>query len=403
MVQGSAAIAGLAVACGDNRRPNSRLGVGVIGVGGHGTGHLGELLKRSQVQVIAVADVDATHVEAAIAMRNGLVGYRDYRDLLARPDIDAVVIATPDHWHVKASIDAANAGKHIYCEKPLTLRIAEGRTLVDVVQARGVAFQTGSQQRSFWQFQKACELVRNGGIGQLMSIETVIPEGPFHEAVSAEPQPDTLDWDMWLGQCAVVPYHQLRAGSTFRFFRDHGGGNITDIGAHELHIAQWGAGYDRSGPTKVRGTATYRPGNAFESPIRFDVTFTYDNGVTLRLGNTDSTWLVQFNGSDGWVKVHWDGLEASRPEILDYEPGSGAVVLKTTQDHYDNWFDAIENGTPTIADVEAGHRSATICHLANIAIDLGRELTWDPVAEQFPGDAEANARRSRPQRAPWNV
>ena len=406
LIQSAAAIAGLAVGCGDNPPPSDGLGLrlGVIGVGRQGTGHLEELLKRSDVHVVGVADVDAAHLAAASERSRDLVTYRDYRELLTRIDLDGVVIATPDHWHARTAIDAANAGKHVYCEKPLTLTLAEGRKMVNAARANGIAFQTGSQLRSLRQFQLACEIVRNGRIGQLLSIETAVSPGPFQGGVPAPvPQPATLDWDLWLGQCPARPYHQLRADWTFRYFHDYAGGAITDLGAHELDIAQWGAGYERSGPTTIRGTATFAPGNYFETPTTFDVHFTYDNGVTLHLTTTEGDWSVEFTGTDGWIRLNGATLEASRPELLDYVLGSGAVVLATTTGHYENWFGAIANGTVPVADVEIGHRTASMCHLANLAIELGRELTWDPIVEAFVGDAEADARRSRPQRAPWTV
>jgi predicted dehydrogenase len=311
------------------------------------------------------------------------------------------VIATPDHWHAKATIDAAKAGIHVYCEKPLSLTIAEGRRMVEAVRASGIVLQTGSQQRSSTQFPLACEIVRNGRVGQLLSIEVGVWPGPFELPVPTLPQPATLDWDMWLGQAPVAPYHTWRAARTFRYFHDYAGGALADYGAHELDIAQWGAGYDRSGPTKVRGTATFPAGNFFEAPISFDVNYTYANGVTVHLTTTDDLWFAQFTGTDGVVKVSGAGVEASRPEILEYELGSGETKLAGQGGHYDNWFDAIVNGTRPIADVEIGHRSATMCHLGNIAIALGRELTWDPDAERFVGDDEANTLVSRPQRPPW--
>jgi predicted dehydrogenase len=404
LVQSSAALAALGIGCGDNHRPNSRITVGVIGVGGFGASgyHLGYLLGSSRVEVVAVADPDATRVEAAVAATgNRATGYRDYRELLARSDLDAIVNVTPDHWHAKISIDAANAGKHVYCEKPLTLTIAEGRAMVSAARANLIAFQTGSQQRSVEEFQLACELVRNGRLGQLQSIEASIYGTPIMPAEPANPQPETLDWDLWLGPAPVVPYHQLRAAGTFRYFRDYGGGTITDLGAHELDIAQWGAGRDASGPTTISATATFAPDNFFESAIAFDARYTYADGVALRLYSSDENWHVRFTGSEGEVRVARGLLEASRPELLDYELGSGDVVLETSRDHFVNWFKAIEYGVTPICDVEIGHRSATLCHLANIAIETGRTLTWDPVLEQITGDADANALLSRPYREGW--
>lgn len=404
LIHSAGGLAGLGLAaCGDNLAGTavSGLGIGIIGVGSQGAGHLAQLLGRTDVRIVAVADVDTAKVEAAVAMGAGIAGYQDYRELLARSDIDAVVVATPDHWHAKASIDAANAGRHVYCEKPVSLTIAEGRRMVEAVRANGIAFQTGSQQRSNAQFPLACEIVRNGRIGQLMSIEVAVWPGPFELPVPAVPVPATLDWDMWLGQAPAVPYHPWRAARTFRYFRDYAGGALADYGAHELDIAQWGAGYDRSGPAKVRATATFHAGNGFETPTAFDVSYTYANGVTVHLTTTDDLWFAQFFGSDGWVKVTGAGIEASRPEILEFVLGSGAIKLAGDGGHYDDWFAAIANGTLPAADVEIGHRTASMCHLANIAIGLGRELTWDPDAERFVGDAEADAQLSRPQRAPW--
>ena len=405
LTRSAVGLAGLGLAaCGDNLRgsPASGLRIGIIGLGSQGAGtHLAQLLARTDVRIVGVADVDTAKVDAAVAMGADLAGYQDYRELLSRSDLDAVVVATPDHWHAKASIDAANSGRHVYCEKPVSLTIAEGRRMVEAVRANGIAFQTGSQQRSNAQFPLACEIVRNGRIGQLTSIEVGVWPGPFELPVPTSPAPITLDWEMWLGQAPEVPYHPWRAARTFRYFRDYAGGALADFGAHELDIAQWGAGYDHLGPAKVRGTAVFPAGNGFEMPTTWDVTYTYANGVTVHLTTTDDLWFATFMGSDGWVKVTGAGIEASRPDILEFNLGAGAIKLAGDGGHYDNWFSAIANGTLPIADVEIGHRTASMCHLANIAITLGRELTWDPEAEQFVGDAEANTFVSRVQRVPW--
>lgn len=398
----------LASACGGRDRPvppTARLGIGMIGVGGFGTGHLAYLLENPRFEVRAVADPEMTRVEAAVARTRGrALGYRDYRELLARDDVDAVVIATPDHWHAKVSIDAANAGKHVYCEKPVTVSVAEGRAMVDAVRANDIAFQTGSHQRSIEHFQLACEIVRNGRIGQLQRMEVMIPAGPVTPPEPANPQPETLDWDLWLGPAPSATYHQLRAAGTFRYFRDYGGGTITDLGAHELDIAQWGAGRDATSPATIVGTGTFEPGNFFESATVFDVRYTYNDGLELRLRDTTGIWSIQFFGTDGDILVAPGGiLQASRPELLDYELGSGAVVLENSRDHHANWADAILEGTLPICDVEIGHRSATLCHLANIAIETGRTLTFDPIAERFMGDPAADMLLSRPYREGWEL
>jgi len=376
---------------------------GIIGVGNFGASdyHLGRWVDITQV--IAVADVDTAKLDAATARssRRSIAKYQDYRELIARDDIDAVVVVTPDHWHVRPAIEAAESGKHVYCEKPLTLTIAEGKELREAVNRTGIVFQTGSEQRSYEEFHLACECVRNGRIGQLQRIEASIYGSPATPFVPADPQPATLDWDMWLGQAPDVPYHQLRASPNFRHFRDYSGGTITDLGAHELDIAQWGGGYDGTGPVSVSGTGTVPADDFFDTPTTFEVNYTYADGVTLRFYSSDEEWHVQFFGSDGDIYVHRDLIRASRPEILDYKLGSGEVPLHYSRDHFTDWLDAIQNGIQPGCPVEVGHRSATLCHMASIAIQTGRTLTWDPVTEEFVGDAAANALMTRPKRPPW--
>jgi predicted dehydrogenase len=272
---------------------------------------------------------------------------------------------------------------------------------VNAVRANRIAFQTGSQQRSSAEFQLACEIVRNGRIGQLQRVEALIPGGPVTAPEPANPQPDTLDWDLWLGPAPSTAYHQLRAAGTFRYFRDYSGGTITDLGAHELDIAQWGAGRDATGPTTIAGSGRFEPGNFFESPTELDVVYTYDDGLEVRLRNTTGIWSIQFFGTEGEILVALGTLQASRPELLEYELGSGAVALETSRDHHVNWFDAIRDGTVPICDVEIGHRSASLCHLANIAIDTGRTLAFDPTAERFIDDPAADLLLARRYREGW--
>lgn len=393
------------IGCGDNHTPpSSRIGVGIIGVGGFGSSDwiLGNVLRNSQLDLIAIADVDASHRDPVLSLDSRIAGYADYRDLLARDDIDAVYVILPHHWHALAAIHAAQAGKHVWCEKPLSLTVVEGREMVTAARKANIAFQTGSQQRSMKEFLIACEVVRNGRIGELTSIDVAIMEGPFRATEPTQPIPEGFDWDFWLGPAPEEPYHQLRTHINFRYFRDTGGGMVTDLGAHMLDIAQWGLDRDLSGPVSVSGTGTYPPDNFFEEPTRVDVDFMYDNGVPVHL-YTDALWGVTFRGTDGDVFVSRGQLAASRPEIIDWVAGTGDVVLEQSSDHHQNWIDAIRNGTRPICDVEIGHRSATACHLANIAITTGRTLTWDPNAEHFIGDAEANGMLSRPKRAPFAV
>ncbi|MBY0396571.1 MAG: Gfo/Idh/MocA family oxidoreductase, partial [Thermoleophilia bacterium] len=370
--------------------------------------------------IAAVCDVDASHRKAAAA-RLAMLGQDqapaesgDFRELLDRPDLDAVTIATPDHWHALVAIAALHRGKHVYCEKPLSLTIEEGRAIARAAKAAGTVFQTGSQQRSNQRFRLACELVRNGRIGKIATVETRIganPEGgPFREA----PVPDGFDWDTWLGPTPFVEYIPQRAHNTFRWWYEYSGGKLTDWGAHHNDIAQWGLGTDATGPVQVESTAIpparCEPG-CYNTPPHFNVTYTYGPAVTPVCDRTRIICTsggengIKFVGEGGWIFVSRSRIDASAPAILTEPLPDGAERLDASNDHMKNFVDAASGGGgATICPAEIGHRSATICHLGNISISLShRTLRWDPAAERFPNDALANLMRSRPMRAPWRL
>ncbi len=387
--------------------PNDRIGLGIIGVGDLGSGghHLGRVLQMDDIDVIAVADVDGEHVDRAVTRTEGrATGYRDYRQLLDRQDIDAVIIVTPDHWHALPAVDACNAGVDVYCEKPLSLTVADGQAMVAAARRNGTVFQTGTQQRSDrnTRFRMACELVRNGVIGELHQVKVVLGRGPVKEFEVPQKTPIHLDWNTWLGPAPVAAYHQNRCHYEFRWFYDYSGGKMTDWGAHHLDIAQWGIGTELSGPVAVEGTGTFPEGNFYETAVDFDVHYEYGNGVKLHATGAGENG-VTFTGSEGEVFVSRGEIWASRPEILEYELGSGEVVLYESLQHHRNWVDCMRSREKPISDVEIGHRSASVCHLGNIAIKLGRKLRWNPDAEQFVGDAEANGMVRREYRSPWSL
>ena len=389
---------------------NERITLGHIGVGGQGSGNLGDFLKRSEVNVAAVCDVDSTRVEKAAKVVAGkghkVETYDDYRRLLDRKDIDAVVISTPDHWHALTTIDACAAGKDVYVEKPLTLTILEGRKMVEAARANGRVVQTGSQQRSGKEFRTACELVRNGRIGKIERVLVGIP-GPNHpgEPVADSDPPPELNYDLWLGPAPQRPYNKNRVHYNFRFYRDYSGGQMTNWGAHHLDIAQWGLGRDDSGPVKIEGTGTFHPKKWHEVSETCRIVYTYDDGVEIVLGQgaKEIPGGTTFVGTAGKIHVN-RGKLVVEPEDLAKQPmSSDGVRLYVSDDHKRNFLDCIRSREQPICDVEIGHRSATVCHLGNMAIDLGRPLTWDPKAEEFPGDAEANARRLTAYRKPWEL
>ena len=387
---------------------NDRIVLGHVGIGGQGSGNLGGFLKYKDISVAALCDVDSSRLEKGlktVAERGHTAeGFEDYRKLLERRDIDAVFVSTPDHWHALTTINACQAGKDVYCEKPLTLTILEGRKMVEAAREHDRVVQTGSQQRSSKEFRTACELVRNGAIGKVHTVLVGIntPNHPGKPIPDSDP-PAELNYDLWLGPAPQRPFNKNRVHYNFRFFRDYSGGQMTNWGAHHLDITQWGLGKDDSGPVKIEGTGTFHPQHWHEVTETCRVTHTYADGTKVLVGQAqkDIPNGTTFIGTNGKIFVN-RGKLVVEPEELGKQPlPEGAVRLYASDDHKRNFLDCIRSREKPICDVEIGHRSATVCHLGNIAIDLGRPLTWDPQAEEFPGDAEANARRLTAYRAPW--
>ncbi|MDF2440728.1 MAG: hypothetical protein JWN98_1712, partial [Abditibacteriota bacterium] len=286
--------------------PSNRIAMGCIGIRNMGGAHLNTLIGNPEVQVVGLCDVDAKILadgkKKVDAKYSGVATYNDFRELLARPDIDAVMIATPDHWHVPIALAAARAGKDIYCEKPLTLTIAEGRELSDTVRRLGRVFQTGSQQRSTRNFRYAAELVRNGRIGQLHTIEVGIPSGRATTVVDAQPVPEGFDYDLWLGPAPEAPFHSERCHYNFRWNLDYSGGQVTNFGAHDLDISQWAMNMDHSGPIEVEGEGEFPNEGIWDTPVKCRFEAKYANGVKLICTTGKSG--IKFIGSDGWVYVN---------------------------------------------------------------------------------------------------
>ena len=381
------------------------LRVGVIGVGNQGKGNMGRHAKN----VVAVCEVDKTRLAAAAAAVEKASGkapatFGDHRKMLEMKDLDAVVITTPDHWHALQTIHACQAGKDVYCEKPLSLTIAEGRAMVAAARKHGRVVQTGSQQRSDAKFRLACELVRNGRIGKIKTVKVGIPGVNFKgPAVADSDPPAELDYDTWLGPAPQRPYNAKRVHYLFRFFWDYSGGQLTNFGAHHLDIAQWGLGMDESGPVSAEAvSARYHKDKWFEVPEFCEIKYEYAGGVTMLCGQGQKGGTT-FEGTDGWIYVARGKIEASKPEILKEPLTDKDVRLYVSGNHHGDWLDCIKSRKNPICDVEIGHRSATVCHLGNIALRAGRKITWDPAKEQIVGDTEAAAMVERPYRAPWSL
>jgi predicted dehydrogenase len=390
---------------------NDRIQIGVIGSGDRFKGGLLHDVKRQKdLRVIAACDVDRSHrEEVAHIVEQTWKGkcdkYNDFRDLCARKDIDAVVVATPDHWHAIPAIAAMKAGKDVYGEKPLALTVAEGQAMVKAARATHRVYQVGSQQRSDNRFRLACELVRNGRIGKVKTIETRIGDNPQGGPFPEVPVPEGLDWDFWLGQTPKVPYVKERCHYQFRWWYEYSGGKMTDWGAHHNDIAQWALGMDDSGPVTVEaeGTPPNTKPNSYNCHAHFKVTYTYANGTTL-LCLSDGENGIRFEGEDGrWIFVSRSRIDASDKKLLDEPLPNDAVRLYVSHDHMGNWRDCLRSRKHPVTDVAIGHRSVSVCHIGVIALRTGKKLKWDPAKEEFLGDDEANGWLSRPMRAPWKL
>ena len=392
---------------------NDRPSVALIGCGGRGRGITQEASRFGNV--VALCDVDDAQLEGASQQWPKAKRFKDFRSLVERQDVDIIICGTVDHWHTLVSIAAMRGGKDVYCEKPLTLTVDEGKHLISVARETGRILQTGSQQRSDPKFRLACELVRNGRIGKLEHVDVFVPAGRREGPFQASAPPAGLNWEMWQGQTPEVPYVKERTHVTFRYWWDYSGGTMTDWGAHHNDIALWGMGLERSGPVSVQGKSLVEmiPGG-FTAASLYDVQYTYASGVTHRCRSTTANaWNgaiidpkgqqhgVKFIGSDGWVWVTRGAIEASDPEILVEPLPSDAKRLYASDDHMGNFFASAAAGKQPVCDVEIGHRSASVCHLGVIAMRLGRELKFDPSSELFVGDAQANESLSRPMREPW--
>ncbi len=388
---------------------NERIVTGHIGVGRQGSGLLGRFMGIATAA--AVCDVDTGHAAKAagrVEKANGKCEvFGDYRKLLERKDVDAVVIATPDHWHALPTIDACDAGKHVYVEKPLSLTVAEGRAMVNAARRNKTTVQTGSMQRSAENFRRGCEYVRNGRLGELKEVHVGIP-GPNHPGKlgpNTDP-PKELDYETWIGPAPMKPYNSKRVHYNFRFWWDYSGGQMTNWGAHHIDIAHWGMGMDDSGPVAVEGTATFHPQNYHEVTETCRITYTYENGVKMILGQKqkDIPTGTTFIGTEGTLYVNRGKIKSDPIQILLEQLGKDDVRLYDSRNHYKDFLDCIKSGEKPICDVEIGHRTATACHLGNICVRLGGEkITWDPVAEEITNSPDAQAMIDKPYRDPWKL
>lgn len=395
--------------------PSDRIQIGLVGCGGQGQGDARNA-ERLGAKMVAICDVDANRLAGAAKRFPDATRYADFREMVQQADVDAVICGTVDHWHTLVSMAAMKAGKDVYCEKPLTLTIDEGKRLVEVQKQTGRILQTGTQQRSSIYFRMACDLIRNGRIGKVMKAEVWLPAGLHEGPFSTSPVPEGFDYDFWLGQTPRVPYVKERTHRTFRYWWEYSGGTMTDWGAHHNDIVLWALNMDDSGPVSIEGKQLVEmiPGG-YTAASEYAVTYTYANGVVHTCRSTkDSAWNgapvnkdgqlhgIKFIGSDGWIWVTRGQIDASERAILSDELPADANRVYHSEDHMGNFLECVRSRRATICPVGVGHRSASLAHLGVFAIRLGRKLRWDPVDERFVGDAEAQGHVRRPMRRPYD-
>jgi predicted dehydrogenase len=420
--------------------PSDRIVMGCIGLGGQGTYNMRAFINQPDTELVAMCDVDEGvgefdmlyqepgnnraglnpavvkavqyYQEKGVAVTpDKFSKYTDFRELLARPDIDAVTVCTPDHWHGLVSMAAAKAGKDIYCEKPLVNSVAEGRAVVDTVTRYGRVLQTGSHERSNDSVRYAWELVKNGRIGKLREIVVNMPNSDSHHIELRQdhgdhpimPVPAGFHYDMWLGPASWAPYTPKRTHFWWRFILDTGGGEMTDRGAHIIDLAQFINESDDSGPIEFIAKGSQVTSKLFDCFIEYAFECTYKNGVKL-IGTSEGNRGLKLVGSDGWIfiNIHGGRLEASNPDILRETIGAHEIHTERSPEHHRNFLDCVKSRRKPVAHVEIGHRTATICHLLNIAMLMKKPIHWDPVKE-ISTDAEINRLLKKPMRSPWRL
>ncbi|MHC4206580.1 MAG: Gfo/Idh/MocA family protein [Planctomycetota bacterium] len=411
--------------------PSNRITMGCIGTGNQGFNDIRAFLRDERVQIVAVCDVNRQSngywdnrtggrepakrmVTEHYALRSapgtykGCRSYEDFRDVLARDDIDTVLLALPDHWHSISVIEAAKTGKDIYGEKPLSLTISEGRAMSDAVHRYRRIFQTGSQQRSDHNFRRACELVRNGRIGKLHTVKCGLPGGTpdiSKQGHLDKPQrvPSGFNYDMWLGPAPYAPYCPARCHVNFRWILDYSGGQVTDWGGHHPDIAQWGMGTEGSGPVEIKNAkGEFARDGLYNTAKSFYFECIYSSGVKLIVSNKVRSG-VTFEGTEGQVWANRGRHDANPRSLLETVIKPDEIHLYRSENHTRNFIDCVISRDEPVAPIETAHRSITVSHLGNIAMQLGRDLKWNQDTERFVNDDQADRMLSRTMRSPWRV
>lgn len=393
--------------------PSDMITLGFIGCGKQGRILSNYFLSTNEIRILALSEVYKDKSELMLKTiktnqeknnqpvnDNSIVVYNDFRELLSRKDIDAVVIATPDHWHAAVAVRAAEAGKDIYCEKPLSLTVKEGRAMVKATRKHKRVFQTGSMQRSWPEFRQAVEIVRNGLIGEIKSIKVNVGPPPAAYNLPEQPVPDGLDWNKWLGPNEFKPFNAELAPPitkdvypNWRNYKEFGGGMVTDWGAHMFDIAQWALDMDESGPVEIFAPDAEHP----------FLTYKYKNNIIMTHEKWEWNNAVMFTGTEGEIRIGRGKLETTPASVKTLIIDSTKKHVYKSENHYKDFLNAMRTRTKPICDVETGHRTSTVCNIGNIAYQLKRPLKWNPKKEKFKKDAEANALLGRPMLNEWAI
>jgi predicted dehydrogenase len=418
-VASSAAALTANIFTGRLRGANDRVNVAFIGTGTRGgDGLIPMFLRVADCQCVATCDAFADRREARAQQINdyyaGKFGqgtykvcatYADFREMLNRKDIDAVAIATPDHWHVLAALAAVRAGKDIYLEKPLSISVYQEKVLRQELLRTGRVFQYGTQQRSMEHVRHGCELVRNGRIGQVHTVEVLAPCGDRGGSTAPQPIPEGFDYEMWTGPAPMRPYNDDRCRKPWPghyFIYDYCLGFIAGWGAHPLDVAQWGLGTDDISPVEFEGKGFIPKQGLFDAIANWTVRAKYANGVVMDFMD-DHINLTKFIGTDGWISISRKELDAEPKSVLDSVVGPSEIHLTASASHAQNFIDCVRSRHLTISPFEAAIRSDAISHLSNIAIRTGRKIRWDPVREEIIDDSEASRMLDRSIRPPWKI
>ncbi|MCF7675567.1 MAG: Gfo/Idh/MocA family oxidoreductase [Akkermansiaceae bacterium] len=409
--------------------PSNKINIGCIGVGWQGGENLNSFLGQDDCRVVAICDVDESHLKEAVSRVNGRYhnqgckGYKVSRELVPRKDIDAVCISTPDHWPSIPAIAAANAGKDIFCEKPLSHTLGEGIAMVAAVSKNKRIWQTGSWQRAQASFRWAAELIQNGYVGKVTRGEAGLPAGHSDFAGTGRDRPDGdvpagVDYEMWTGPAQMMPFNPCRFHKNWRWNYNTGGGQLMDWIGHHCDIAHWGLANaefgcgpdDAVGPLEVSAPADVPARDAvWNTATKYRIECKYPNNVELVIaGGHDLQGGAKWIGPNGWVRVDRGVLEASNTDWIRNiqkldKSGDLKIKLYNSPGHHKEFLDSIRSRKRTLTPVEIAHRSQTPGHLGYIAATVGRKLKWDAVKQEIAGDAEATALLTKKMRAPWHI